>query len=200
MWDVGGSILVNVQKRSKKTSNSSRLGTSTWAIAKGCVLGRESLPDMVTVSLCPWNRILSTSFALRTSKEGGINVEKCGTLSLEDEPFLLPIFCFFAEGPTLLTLFNLFCCHSRKSACRLATVSFFLHLFNNRWHDQLNSLVLLYSLCSEYLVQIDYRLLSLMTNDSILLCRLRGRVWNYPGSWSRGLAQSPFLMFFLPNV
>lgn len=75
IWDARGSILVNMQKHSKKTSNSSWLGTSAWVVDKGCALGVKSSPDMVTVSLCPWNGILSTSFALRTSEKGGIDAE-----------------------------------------------------------------------------------------------------------------------------
>ena len=64
IWDARGSILVNVRKRSKRTSNSSRLDTSTKVANRVCTLSMESSPNMVTVppSLRKW--MFSTSCAL----------------------------------------------------------------------------------------------------------------------------------------
>lgn len=152
---------------------------------------------MVIVSLCPWNGILSTFFALRRSEEDRINVEKCGTVSLEDEPFLLPVFCFFAEGPTSLASFNLFCCHSWKLARRLATIYSFSSA-SSTIGGTISSTVSHCSIFSALNVLSRSIINSWVWRRMIVFFFVDqgGKVWNYPGSWTRGLAQSPFLMFF----
>ena len=118
MWEIGNSMLVNVGKRSKKTSSSSRLGTSMRATNKECTLGVESSPDMVTVSPSPWKGMIFAFYALGAGGDRGIGIDKALVASLEDEPFL-PILCFFDKDSTSIASLNRFCCHS----CRLATIS-----------------------------------------------------------------------------
>ena len=122
IWYIGGSMLVNIGKRSKRTSSSYRLGTSTRATGGVCTLGMESSPDIVTVSFSPWKGMFSTSCALGASGNRWIDIGERVAASLEEEP-LLPIFCLFNEGPTSMALFSLFCCHSWNPTRRLVAIS-----------------------------------------------------------------------------
>ena len=125
IWDVGGSILVNMGKCSKRTSISSRLGTSMRAVGGIWVLGIESSLDMVIVSPSLWKKMLSTTCALGAGGDGGIDISEEVRSNLEDEPFSL-VLCFFDDGLTSMASFNLFCCRLWNSAHKLATISFSL--------------------------------------------------------------------------
>lgn len=124
IWNVVGPILVDVGKHSKRTFDSSRLGTSMGAVDEVCALGMESLLDMVTVSLNPWKGMFSMSYALEMDEDEGIGTDGGVTISLMDEPFLLPIFCFFYEGSSSMISFNIFYCRLQKSAHGLETISY----------------------------------------------------------------------------
>ena len=80
-------MLVKVGKRSKRTSNSSQLGTSAGATNEVCALGIESSPDMVTVSPSPWKGMFSMSCALGAGEDGGISIDEALIASLKDKPF-----------------------------------------------------------------------------------------------------------------
>ena len=123
IWDVGGSILVNIEKCSKKMSNSSWLCTLMWATDKVCSLGMESSPNMVTFSSSPWKGMFSTFHALAACEDGGIGTDWGMVASLKDEPFSPTVFCFFADDLTSMALFTLFYCHSQKPVCRLTVIS-----------------------------------------------------------------------------
>lgn len=123
IWDVGGFILVNIEKCSKKMSSSSWLGTSMWATDEVCSLGMESSPNMVTFSSSPWKGMFSTFHALAACKDRGIGTDWGMVASLKDEAFSPPVFCFFADDLTLMALFTLFCCHSQKPVYRLTVIS-----------------------------------------------------------------------------
>lgn len=73
---------------------------------------------------------------------------------------------------------------------------FFFTFFNYRWHNLLDDLIPLSLICSKHLVRLCHDLLSLRTNCSLLLRWPGDRNWGYRGSWTRGLARSPFLTFF----
>lgn len=141
MWDLESFISMNMGKRFKITSSSSRLDTSTWAVGGGCALDVESSPDMVTVSLSPWNGILSTSFALGTGGDGRIGAKKGVTASLEDEPFSPPIFYFFCWRPDFNGLNQFFLVFLMEVGSQIRDYFFFFfHFLNDRRHNRLNGL------------------------------------------------------------
>lgn len=174
IWDFRGSILVNVQKRSKKTSNYSRLGTSAWAIGKGCVRrgvitwygDRFPLP-------VKWNTL--HILCLEKERRRQNQCRKMWDSKLRRRTFLVACLLLFCWRPDFVGLIQSFLLPLMEVGSQISNhLFFFFRLFNNRWHDQLDSLALLDFLRSECLVQINYKLLSLTTNDSILLCRPRG--------------------------
>ena len=123
IWDVGGSILVNVRKHSRRTSNTSWLDILMRVVSRVYALGVETSPNMVIVSSSPWKGMFSTSCALGMGGDGEIGTNGGVITSLEDEFFSPPILCFFYEDPTSTSSFNLFYYRSWKPTHRLATIS-----------------------------------------------------------------------------
>ena len=152
MWEAGGSMLVNVEKWSKRTSNSSRLGTSTRAADGVCALDVESSPDMVIVFPNSWKWMLSTSYTLVIDGDDEIGIGEALATSLENEPFS-PIVCFFYEDPNSMASLNHLCCHSKNPTCRLAVI--YASLASSTLSGTTGSTISDHSVCSILNVSFD---------------------------------------------
>ena len=199
IWYIGGSMLVNVGKRSKRTSSSSQLNTSTKATCGVCTLGVESSPNMVTVSFSPWKWMLSTSYALGASGDRWIDISERVATSLEDEP-LSPVFCLFDEGPTSMALFSLFCCRSWNLTRRLVAIS--SSFVSSIICGTTSSMVSYHSVCFAPNVSFDLIEVSWAWGRTIVFffvgqeARLEVTREVELGAWCK----VHFLRFFLPSV